>query len=49
MQLTKGGSYLCHRSYCYRYRIDARSGSTADSSTGHMGFRIVWPESAAAA
>ena len=38
--LTKGGSYLCHRSYCYRYRIAARTGSSAASATGHIGFRL---------
>ena len=41
-KLSKGGSYLCHRSYCYRYRIAARSGSSPDSSTTHHGFRVVW-------
>ncbi len=41
-RLLKGGSYLCHRSYCYRYRIAARSGATADSATGHVGFRLVF-------
>jgi sulfatase modifying factor 1 len=39
--VLKGGSYLCHRSYCYRYRIAARTGVQADSSTGHVGFRVV--------
>ncbi len=37
----RGGSYLCHASYCNRYRVDARSGNTADSSTGNLGFRCV--------
>ena len=41
-KLSKGGSFLCHRSYCYRYRIAARSGSSPDSSTTHHGFRVVW-------
>lgn len=41
-RLLKGGSYLCHKSYCYRYRIPARTGVSADSSTGHMGFRLVF-------
>ena len=36
----RGGSYLCHRSYCNRYRVAARSGNTPDTSTGHMGFRV---------
>jgi formylglycine-generating enzyme required for sulfatase activity len=39
-RLQKGGSYLCHHSYCTRYRIQARSGSSPDSSTGNVGFRI---------
>ena len=41
-KLLKGGSYLCHRSYCYRYRIAARTGNTSDSTTPHQGFRVVW-------
>ena len=43
-RLLKGGSYLCHRSYCHRYRIAARTGVSADSSTGHVGFRLVFDE-----
>lgn len=42
-KLLKGGSFLCHKSYCYRYRIAARTGNTADSSSSHTGFRIVYP------
>ncbi|MEO1778536.1 MAG: formylglycine-generating enzyme family protein, partial [Pseudomonadota bacterium] len=38
---VKGGSFLCHKSYCYRYRIAARSFNTPDSTTSHTGFRIV--------
>lgn len=41
-KLSKGGSFLCHRSYCFRYRIAARSGTSPDSSTTHQGFRVVW-------
>jgi sulfatase modifying factor 1 len=41
-KLSKGGSFLCHVSYCYRYRIAARTGTTADSSTSHQGFRVVY-------
>lgn len=37
--VIRGGSYLCHASYCNRYRVAARSHNTADSSTGHGGFR----------
>ena len=40
-KVTKGGSYLCHASYCNRYRVSARSSATPDSSTGNMGFRTV--------
>jgi formylglycine-generating enzyme required for sulfatase activity len=39
-RVTRGGSYLCHRSYCNRYRVAARSSNTPDSSTGNIGFRI---------
>ena len=41
-KLLKGGSFLCHESYCYRYRVAARSGNTPDSTTTHQGFRVVW-------
>ena len=41
-KLTKGGSFLCHVSYCYRYRIAARSGISPDSSAAHQGFRVVY-------
>ncbi|MFE5712056.1 formylglycine-generating enzyme family protein [Streptomyces sp. NPDC056501] len=37
--VIRGGSYLCHTSYCNRYRVAARSHNTPDSSTGHGGFR----------
>jgi formylglycine-generating enzyme len=36
---TRGGSYLCHESYCRRYRVSARNALTPDSSTGNIGFR----------
>jgi formylglycine-generating enzyme required for sulfatase activity len=39
-KVMRGGSYLCHESYCNRYRVAARSRNTPDSSTGHMGFRV---------
>jgi formylglycine-generating enzyme required for sulfatase activity len=38
----RGGSYLCHLSYCHRYRVSARMGSTPDSSAGNVGFRCVY-------
>jgi formylglycine-generating enzyme len=40
--VLKGGSYLCHISYCYRYRIAARMGHSSDTSTGHIGFRLAY-------
>jgi sulfatase modifying factor 1 len=40
----RGGSYLCHASYCYRYRVSARIGNTPDSSTGNIGFRCASDE-----
>jgi formylglycine-generating enzyme len=39
-RVMRGGSYLCHASYCNRYRVDARSANTPDSSTGNIGFRV---------
>ena len=39
--VTRGGSYLCHESYCNRYRVAARTSNTPDSSTGNTGFRCV--------
>ncbi|QJY47985.1 formylglycine-generating enzyme family protein [Pseudonocardia broussonetiae] len=36
----RGGSYLCHESYCWRYRCAARSANTPDSSAGNIGFRM---------
>ncbi|WP_329182353.1 formylglycine-generating enzyme family protein [Streptomyces sp. NBC_01477] len=35
----RGGSYLCHRSYCNRYRVAARNRNTPDSTSGNVGFR----------
>ncbi|KAG1711234.1 Formylglycine-generating enzyme [Nymphon striatum] len=38
-KVKKGGSYMCHESYCYRYRCAARSENTPDSSASNLGFR----------
>ncbi|MEU2355539.1 formylglycine-generating enzyme family protein [Streptomyces sp. SCPE 10] len=38
-RVLRGGSYLCHDSYCNRYRVAARSSNTPDSSAGNLGFR----------
>jgi formylglycine-generating enzyme len=40
-RVLRGGSSLCHDSYCNRYRSAARSANTADSSMGNAGFRTV--------
>ena len=39
-RVQRGGSYLCHLSYCRRYRVSARFGSEPTSSTGNAGFRV---------
>ncbi|WP_436846373.1 formylglycine-generating enzyme family protein [Streptomyces griseorubiginosus] len=36
----RGGSHMCHDSYCNRYRVAARSSNTPDSSAGNIGFRV---------
>ena len=41
LKAMRGGSYLCHKSYCNRYRVAARSSNALDSSTGNIGFRCV--------
>lgn len=38
-KVKKGGSYMCTKEYCYRYRCAARSQNTPDSSAGNLGFR----------
>ncbi len=38
--VLRGGSYMCHDSYCRRYRTSARTATTADTSLGHAGFRL---------
>ncbi|MFI7350716.1 formylglycine-generating enzyme family protein [Streptomyces sp. NPDC049936] len=38
-RVLRGGSYLCHDSYCNRYRVAARSSNTPESSSGNLGFR----------
>jgi sulfatase modifying factor 1 len=40
-RVARGGSYLCHASYCRRYRVAARNALTPDSSSGNVGFRCV--------
>ena len=46
----KGGSFMCHKSYCYRYRNCARTKMTAESSAHNVGFRCAaeWEDPAGA-
>jgi formylglycine-generating enzyme required for sulfatase activity len=41
VRVMKGGSFLCHASYCNRYRVAARTSNTPDSSASNIGFRCV--------
>lgn len=41
-KLKKGGSFLCHKSYCYRYRTVARHKNSPDSATSNNGFRCAY-------
>jgi formylglycine-generating enzyme len=38
-KVKKGGSFLCHKSYCYRYRVAARHKTSIDSASQNSGFR----------
>lgn len=38
-RVKRGGSYLCHASYCNRYRVAARSSATPLTSAENIGFR----------
>ncbi|GAB5537649.1 MAG: formylglycine-generating enzyme family protein [Rubricoccaceae bacterium] len=38
-RVQRGGSFLCHPSYCHGYRVSARSHATAESALAHVGFR----------
>lgn len=40
-RVLRGGSFLCHDSYCNRYRVAARSFAPPDSATSNCGFRTV--------
>lgn len=41
-KVLKGGSFLCHISYCYRYRIAARMALSPDSAASNVGFRVAY-------
>lgn len=38
-KVKKGGSFMCHKDYCFRHRCAARSQNTADSTASNLGFR----------
>lgn len=46
-RVIKGGSYLCHVSYCESYRPSARRGTPPDTGSSHVGFRCVMSPHAA--
>jgi formylglycine-generating enzyme len=39
----RGGSFLCHESYCNRYRVAARGSNTPESTSSNCGFRVAAP------
>jgi formylglycine-generating enzyme required for sulfatase activity len=40
-RVMKGGSHLCAPNYCRRYRPAARMPQAVDTSTSHLGFRLI--------
>ncbi|MEO1534627.1 MAG: formylglycine-generating enzyme family protein [Planctomycetota bacterium] len=41
LRVIRGGSFLCHQTYCTRYRVSARTGEAVDTGTSNIGFRCV--------
>jgi sulfatase modifying factor 1 len=41
VKVIKGGSYLCAKNFCMRYRPSARHAQEANLSAAHIGFRTV--------
>src|SRR5690606_8139205 len=41
-KVLKGGSFLCHKSYCFRYRIASRMAMSPDSAGSNSGFRVAY-------
>lgn len=37
----RGGSFLCHKCFCNRYRVAARNGEMSDTASSNLGFRVV--------
>lgn len=40
-RVVRGGSFLCHESYCASYRVSARMKTDPQSAMNHTGFRCV--------
>lgn len=40
-RVMRGGSFLCHDSYCNRYRNAARTANVPEASSSNIGFRTV--------
>lgn len=40
-RVLRGGSFLCHDTYCESYRPSARMMNAPDTGTNHQGFRVV--------
>jgi formylglycine-generating enzyme required for sulfatase activity len=40
-KVVKGGSHLCAREYCFRYRPAARQPQMIDTGMSHLGFRVI--------
>jgi formylglycine-generating enzyme len=38
-RVLRGGSHLCHETYCESYRVSARMKSSPDTGASHIGFR----------
>ena len=38
-KVQRGGSFLCHESYCHGYRVSARGHASPESALFHVGFR----------
>ena len=41
MRVSRGGSFLCNKSYCSGYRNSMRMKTTPDTGSMHTGFRTV--------
>lgn len=40
-KVIRGGSFLCHDSYCSSYRVSARMSTSIDTGLEHLGFRTI--------